>query len=228
MKKILLLSIALSISISGTVYAQETGIVSGNLLVMLHSDEDAIILAEELQYLSGIKTDLKIERVLSKSMHIYLFNFNTAVIAQERMLKLVKNNPLVLIAQSNHFLQERIIPNDTQFGVMWDMNNTGQSSGKVDADIDAPEAWDITTGGLTSQGDTIVVAVIDGGFDLTQQDLNFWKNYKEIPNNSIDDDNNGYVDDRDGWNGANSTDNWTVQSHGTHVTGTGGAKGNNG
>jgi subtilisin family serine protease len=111
---------------------------------------------------------------------------------------------------------------------MWDMNNSGASGGVADADIDAPEAWDITTGGLTAAGDSIVVAVIDGGFDLAQEDLNFWKNYQEIPNNSIDDDGNGYVDDYNGWNGGTATDNFSVASHGTHVSGTVGAKGNNG
>ena len=45
-----------------------------------------------------------------------------------------------------------------------------------DADIDAPEAWDLTTGGTTALGDTIVVAIIDGGSFLAHEDLDFWKN----------------------------------------------------
>lgn len=228
MRKIKVLFLALLLNISGSICAQESNIVPGNLLIMLNSNEDAKKISEQLHFLGGITTDLKVERLLSPSMHIYLFDFNASAISQERMLSAVRNNPLVKIAQFNHTLQERAIPNDTQFGVMWDMNNTGQSGGTADADIDAVEAWDITTGGLTAQGDTIVVAVIDGGYDLAQEDLNFWKNYKEIPNNSIDDDNNGYVDDHDGWNAGNSTDNFTVASHGTHVCGTVGAKGNNG
>lgn len=228
MRKIKVLFLALLLGVSGSIYAQESNIVPGNLLIMLNSNEDAKKLSEQLHFLNGTTTDLKVERLLSPSMQIYLFDFNAAIISQERMLSAVRNNPLVKIAQFNHTIQERAIPNDTQFGVMWDMNNTGQSGGLVDADIDAVEAWDITTGGLTSQGDTIVVAVIDGGYDLAQEDLSFWKNYNEIPNNSIDDDNNGYVDDHDGWNAGTSTDNFTVASHGTHVCGTVGAKGNNG
>ncbi len=195
---------------------------------MVSSEADAVKLSNGLQFVSGRKTDFKVERLLSRSMHIYLFNFNSATIDNAEMLNAVRRSSLVKIAQFNHTFTERAIPNDPQFGAMWDMKNTGQAGGTPLADIQATEAWDITTGGLTSQGDTIVVAVIDGGFDLSQQDLNFWKNSDEIPNNSIDDDNNGYIDDFDGWNGSNGTDNFPVSSHGTHVSGTVGAKGNNG
>ena len=208
--------------------AGETNIVPGNLLIMVTSHDHTQQLSDDLQFVNGIKTDFRMERVLSKSMHIYLFSFNAAVIDNREMLDVAKANHLVKIVQFNHIVKDRIIPNDPQFGVMWDMKNTGQSGGTPLADIRATEAWDITTGGLTAQGDTIVVAVIDSGFDLTHQDLNYWKNYQEIPNNGIDDDNNGFTDDFDGWNGATGTDNFSVASHGTHVSGTVGAKGNNG
>lgn len=209
------------------IFAQETNIVPGNLLVMLNSDKSAQKLCTDLKFINGIKTDLKIERVLAASMHIYLFNFNFSTIDQNKMLSVVKASNLVKIAQFNHTFQERIIPNDSLFGNMWDMKNTGQNGGTPLADISATKAWDITTGGLTAQGDTIVVAVIDAGFDLTQPDLNFWKNYHEIPNNGIDDDNDGFIDDVNGWNGSTGTDNIPVAAHGTHVCGIVGAKGNN-
>lgn len=93
--------------------------------------------------------------------------------------------------------------------------------------IKAPEAWDITTGGTTVLGDDIVVAVLDGGFDLNHEDINFWVNDSEIPNNSIDDDGNGYVDDVNGWNSYNHSGNITPSEHGTHVAGIVGAIGNN-
>jgi subtilisin family serine protease len=107
------------------------------------------------------------------------------------------------------------------------MKNTGQNSGTNDADIDAPEAWELCTGGITSSGDTVVVAVVDGGFFIAHQDINFWKNYAEIPGNSIDDDGNGYVDDVNGWNAYNNNGTITSSQHGTHVSGTVAAKGNN-
>ncbi len=229
MKNIFTVIFFIVISSNALIFAQETNIVPGNLLIMLNSDNSVQKIEKDIEFLNGVKTDLKMKRILSDAMHIYLFDFNSSTINKEQILQAVKVNSHVKIAQFNHTFQERVnIPNDSLFGSMWDMDNTGQNSGVVDADIDAPEAWDITTGGLTSQGDTIVVAVIDGGFDLTHKDLNFWKNYAEIPNNGIDDDGNGFIDDFDGWNGQTASDNFSVASHGTHVSGTVGAKGNNG
>jgi len=227
MKKYILTT-AIFFFANGLITAQETNIVSGDLLVMVNSENDAHLLSQELSSINGVPSQLKVTRTLSQSMHIYLMTFDKNAVNENLLLKAVKRNHLVKIAQFNHIFQERIIPNDPQYSVMWDMNNTGASGGVADADIDAPEAWNITTGGLTAAGDSIVVAVIDGGFDLAQEDLNFWKNYQEIPNNSIDDDGNGYVDDYNGWNGGTATDNFSASSHGTHVSGTVGAKGNNG
>jgi len=68
-------------------------------------------------------------------------------------------------------------PNDPYLGsTLWAMNNTGQTGGTVDADVDAVEAWDITTGSAS-----IVVGVIDTGVDYTHQDLaaNMWVNTLE-------------------------------------------------
>jgi subtilisin family serine protease len=117
-------------------------------------------------------------------------------------------------------------PNDPRFGGLWGMHNTGQTGGTPDADIDAPEAWDIGTG----NGD-IVVAVIDTGVDYTHPDLaaNMWINPGEIPGNGIDDDNNGYVDDIYGYDFCNNDgDPMDDYFHGTHCAGTIGAVGNNG
>ena len=99
------------------------------------------------------------------------------------------------------------------------------------AHIGLPAVWTgLTTGGVTVEGDTIVVAIIDDGFDLGHEDLksNFWKNRSEIPNNGIDDEGNTYMDDYHGWNAYNSTGNVPAANHGTVVSGIIGAKGNNG
>ncbi len=216
------LTIAIGIS-----NAQETNVVPGNLIIMLQSDDAVENLTNELHYINGIKTNLRAERLLSKSMHIYLFDFDEIAINRNKMLTVVRKSAFVKIAQFNHTFEERSTPNDSLFGLMWDMHNTGQSGGTAMADIQALQAWDITTGGLTADGDTIVVAVVDAGFDITQEDISFWKNNLEIAGDSIDNDNNGYIDDVDGWNGASSNDYLPVASHGTHVSGTVGAKGNN-
>jgi subtilisin family serine protease len=108
------------------------------------------------------------------------------------------------------------------------MNNTGQGGGTNDADIDAPEAWDVRT-----DASSIIVAVIDTGVRYTHEDLaaNMWRNPGEIAGNSIDDDGNGLVDDVFGarYEGVTVTGNpMDDNSHGSHVAGTIGGVGNNG
>ncbi|MGL4599426.1 MAG: S8 family serine peptidase, partial [Bacteroidia bacterium] len=199
-------------------------VVPGELLVMLENNDDA----ENIAILLGERGFPVLNKVMiAKSMHVWKFSINPQL-DNELALKNLRQLPGVKLAQSNHLVSERVtIPDDANFSTMWGLNNTGQNGGTPDADIDAPEAWDITTGGLTSQGDTIVVAVVDGGFSLGHQDLNFWKNWADDPTNNIDDDNNGYLNDRNGWNAYNNNGNIGSDSHGTHVSGTVGARGNN-
>jgi len=117
-------------------------------------------------------------------------------------------------------------PNDPSYPQLWGLNNTGQTGGTPDADIDAPEAWDIQTGDPNR-----VIGVIDTGVDYNHPDLvgNIWTNPGETAGNGIDDDGNGYIDDVRGWDFAyGDNDPMDVHSHGTHVAGTIAAKGNNG
>ncbi|HBA82551.1 MAG TPA: hypothetical protein DCZ95_00510 [Verrucomicrobia bacterium] len=118
------------------------------------------------------------------------------------------------------------IPNDSRFGELWGLSNTGQLGGTVDADIDAPQAWDL------QQGSTgVIVAVVDTGIDYLHEDLadNMWVNPGEIPGNGLDDDGNGYVDDVHGINAiTGSGDPLDDHDHGTHCAGTIGGRGNNG
>ena len=83
--------------------------------------------------------------------------------------------------------------------------------------VNAPEVWQ---GGITGNG--IVVAVVDTGVDYTHLDLdaNIWQNADEIPNNRIDDDRNGYIDDIRGWDFVwNDNNPMDFLGHGTHVAG---------
>ncbi len=228
MKPIYFLISILLISTSSYITAQETNCIAGDIIAMVHNNDEATKLVSELQTVNGVKTNFQQKRILSNSMHIFLFHYDISLINAYKMLNTVKTNPLVILAQFNHTFKKRSIPNDSLFSSQqWNMNNTAQTGGTVGADIKAPQAWNITTGGLTAQGDTIVVAVIDDGFDLTHHDLNFWKNYQEIPGNSTDDDGNGYLDDVDGWNGGTNNDVIYNAAHGTHVSGIVGARGNN-
>lgn len=135
-----------------------------------------------------------------------------------------KASPLVEYAEPNFYLHIQNTPNDPSFSQLWGIHNT--SGSKPDADIDGPEAWDLSTGSKS-----VVVAVIDTGVDYNHQDLapNMWMNPGEIPGNGIDDDGNGYVDDVYGIDAYNhDTNPFDDHFHGTHVAGTIGAAGNNG
>ena len=135
----------------------------------------------------------------------------------------------VAYAEPNYVVRAAASPNDSRIGELWGLDNTGQRvqgvAGRADADIDAPEAWNLTTG---SAG--VTVAVLDSGVAADHPDLapNLWVNPDEVAGNGVDDDGNGYVDDRRGWDFvADDSDPSDEQGHGTHVAGTIGAKGDN-
>ena len=117
-------------------------------------------------------------------------------------------------------------PSDSSFNELWGMHNTGQTNGRSDADIDALEAWDTFTGSRD-----VVVGVIDTGINYNHPDLaaNIWINTGEIPDNGIDDDGNGLIDDVHGYDFYNDDgDPDDDHSHGSHCAGTIGGIGNNG
>ena len=141
-------------------------------------------------------------------------------------IEILSANPAVAVAEPNYLYRKSLVPNDPSYGDLWGLNNTGQAGGTEDVDIDAPEAWDITTG-----DSDIVIGVIDSGVDYNHEDLaaNAWVNPGEIPGNGVDDDGNGYIDDIYGIDSHNGdTDPMDDDSHGTHVAGTIGAVGDNG
>lgn len=157
--------------------------------------------------------------------------------------------PDVSFTQPNVIYHADAEPDDPFFadGSLWGLSNSGQQvpgsgwpptvvpGGAPDADIDAPEAWDETTGSAN-----VTVGVIDSGITESHEDLqgNLWDNAAETSGNpGVDDDGNGFVDDFHGWdfveNGAwlllNQGDNTPddASTHGSHVAGTIGAVGDN-
>lgn len=141
-------------------------------------------------------------------------------------MRRLRKIPGVEAVEPNFVISITAIPDDPEFSQQWALSNTGQEDGVPGADISATSAWDITTG-----DPSVVIAVIDTGVDASHPDLaaNMWANPGEIPGNGIDDDNNGYVDDV---NGYDFVDNDNIpddqNGHGTHVAGIAAAVGSNG
>jgi len=171
-----------------------------------------------------------------------------ATVPQSALEDIAADPDVALVEPDYLVFPDPTTPNDPRYPELWGLNNTGQTGGTPDADIDAPEAWDVTAG-----SPSVVVAVIDTGAQVavpgvlpppgigcpgtsaTHPDLaaNVWVNPGEGPTpDGVDNDGNGFVDDIHGWNFFNNAA-WLFCSsaeddHGTHVFGTIGARGNNG
>jgi len=141
------------------------------------------------------------------------------------VLAALRATGLVEFAEENTIGSYGGVPNDPQFNQQWHLMNTGQSGGTIDADVDAELAWDVTVG-----APSVVIAELDSGTEITHPDLsaNMWKNAGEIAGNGIDDDANGFIDDRDGWDFGNGNNQVSGPFfHGTFVAGVIAARTNN-
>lgn len=207
----------------------QTNHLPGEIIVQFHEKTTPDAVANRYREINGMETKIIEVKLLSEPFNMYKISLDPESGNDYWFLRALKSDREVSIAQFNHYVYPReTIPNDPLFDTQWYHVNDG-TNGLEDADIDSDLAWDITTGGLTALGDTIVVCVIEGG-NLQHVDLidNAWFNHGEIPGNGIDDDGNGYIDDYRGWNVESESDNGVYSGgHGTQVMGMIGAKGNN-
>lgn len=183
----------------------------------------------------GKNHEIKAFSVNGRVIHQYKLDGTLSV---DEVVEKYRKNPAVEYAEPNYLYWTKAIPNDAKFETLWGLHNTGQTvngtAGTPDADIDAPEAWDISTG-----SSDVVIAVIDSGIAYDHPDLapNIWTNPREIAGNGVDDDGNGFVDDVHGWdflmNDSDPMDPIDLNpggnpGHGTHVAGIIAGAGNNG
>ncbi len=159
-----------------------------------------------------------------KDIYLISFDPNNSV---SNTLQQAMDDPDVEWAEPNYLYSTFVIPDDQDYNKQWGLKK-----------IKAEEAWDINRG-----DPDVVIAIIDTGVDYNHPDLadNIWRNPGEIPNNNIDDDNNGYIDDDIGWDfvsvtsgGANGEDMGPrdrdpidFHGHGTHCAGIASASTNN-
>ena len=145
---------------------------------------------------------------LSTSLeHIYIAHYHGSE-SPIKVAEKLKKNSLVEYAEPKYLFKLLREPNDSLYIRQSYLQN-----------IFAPSAWD----SVKAEGTNTIIAIVDSGTDISHPDLadNIWNNRNEIPDNGIDDDQNGYVDDIHGWNfSTNSPDpSSTTSSHGTHTAG---------
>lgn len=221
-------------STSITIINEKTGIsskaVSNELIVRFKRD----LAKEDIQALiaqrgATVKTHIQ-------ALNYYVLSLPTDLSVDEA-LRWLRRQDVVDQAEPNYLIPAKAIPNDPEFSKQWALHNTGQTGGADDADIDALEAWDIEQGRAE-----VIIAIIDTGVDYTHEDLaaNIWHNSGEIPDNGIDDEGNGYIDDTIGWDFVDASggaegedfvipdnDPMDIHGHGTLVAGIAGATSNN-
>lgn len=197
----------------------------GQLIVKLKATTDVTDI-ETLAQSHGLKLRSlhRADTTRTRKGHMVLLSHPTRTTAQ--LLSDLKNDPTVEYAEPNYIKQLSSLPNDPDFNLLWGLHNTGQTvngtSGTADADIDSPESLGLAR----YPSPEVVVGVADTGMSIQHPDLsaNLWTNPNEIPENGIDDDANGYIDDEYGYDFGTDT-HWMVDNdnHGTHVSGTIGA-----
>lgn len=222
MKRFIFLFLVLGLSLS--IHAQRLDHKQGEVIIELDAGmtpyDNALVSSRSL------RSQPTYRQIMAEPLNLWVSKIDFAMDDEDQYLHSLRNERSIIKAQKNHLINYRRKPNDSLYNRQWQYFN--MDDGGIDIDIE--RAWEYTTGGVTSAGDTIVVAVIDLGVNYNHPDLkdNMWINRAEIPDNGVDDDNNGYVDDYLGWSTRLQNDQIDARtSHGTEVSGIIGAKGNN-
>jgi len=182
--------------------------VPGEVIVRFDGDTSA---SERAKVRSGQRASVE-ERLLVEDTQVLDLPDGTGALEASRELE---SQPGVRYAEPNWLAQPQALPNDPLYPSLWAMERIG-----------APAAWDVSTGSPGTR-----IAVLDSGLARRHQDLgpNEWQNTGEVAANGLDDDGNGVIDDRFGYDFANGdSDPTDDDGHGSHVAGTIGARGNNG
>jgi subtilisin family serine protease len=199
-------------------------VVPGEVLVRF-SDAPELQLQTFVDNMASL-VDATERRNISPGLNMFHFRSNS--MNTQALLKMMANVPGVEYFEPNYIYETTLTPNDTQFGQLWGLNNTGQTVGGqvgiAGADISAVQAWDVSTGSAS-----IVVGVIDTGIDYNHPDLaaNIWS-APEAFSVTIGGQTINCPAGSHGFNAVTNTctpldDN----NHGTHCSGTIGARGNN-
>lgn len=210
MSFLFLISVVLFSGLHGEGEGQESFIVQ-----IVDGQEDGFQSALTQKYdqfsLTSIYPDLRLYRIQVPARR--------APAGNTRFMKHCRKTGMIQFWQRDRDVQWRAMPDDPLWPEQWNLQR-----------IEMEQAWEISTGGTTIAGDTIVVAILDTGFDLEHPDLTsvFWRNRGEIPGDNIDNDANGYIDDFSGLNINSGRDDHPLTTHGTSVAGIIGASGNNG
>lgn len=174
----------------------------------------------DLEALKGTLKAVTLKRAQKNKIELW----QISELSVEEVVQRYQNDSRISYIEPNYLLHlTDMVPDDPSFPELWGLHQTADEA--VDADIDAAEAWTLET------GSDVIVAVLDTGVDYAHEDLaaNMWVNPNEIPDNGLDDDNNGYIDDVHGYDFYNDDgDPMDDNNHGTHVAGTIAAVGNNG
>ncbi len=176
--------------------------VEGEVIVKFKEPKDQRAYAT----IAGITSKYARETKKLRPKNTYLIKLKEGLTVEDVIEELRKSNAIEYVQPNYIYTLFDVVPNDSYFSDQWHLTR-----------INASAAWQLERG-----NETVVIAVIDTGVDLDHVDLasNLWNNSNEIPNNGLDDDGNGYIDDVYGWNFiTNTSDISDTDGHGTHVAG---------